>query len=104
MHKQVIIVASALILAATTSAPAWARWGCGAESTNGAQGRTWSWGSRAGAARTAMDICRREGGGDQCHIVGCSDNVSTEAQAARLWIPTTSDNYFRCGADTGTKC
>jgi len=98
MHRQLIVATSVLVLA-VTSAPAWAGWGCGAKSANGAQGRNWSQSSKAAAIADAMHVCRDEGG-TKCRIMSCRANVDTEEQALALWPP---DTPLSCGPGLG-KC
>jgi hypothetical protein len=92
MQKHLIVVASILVLAAS-SAPAWAKWGCGSQGI-GAQGRTWNFASRAEAAKGALDECRRAGG-HRCRLISCSARVDTEGQADAIWPPVGPDTT-RC--------
>jgi hypothetical protein len=93
MHKRLIVAASVLVLAAATTAPAWAGWGCGAQGFAG-QGRTWRNTTRAQAAAGALRLCR-QAGGRHCRLVSCSPNVDTEGQADAMWPPVAPDNV-RC--------
>jgi hypothetical protein len=89
MSKYVIIVASLLVVA-VTGAPAWAAWGCGAVSTQGAQGRSWG-GSLASARQAALSACRHEYQGP-CHIISCRQPVDTHEDAVALWPPSAPEN------------
>jgi len=92
MRKHLIVLASVLVLAAT-SAPALAGWGCGAQG-KGAQGRLWGASNRAEATKGALDECRRAGG-HRCRLISCSARVDTEGQADAIWPPVGPDTT-RC--------
>jgi hypothetical protein len=100
MHKRLIVVASVLVLAAT-SAPALAGWGCGAQG-KGAQGRLWGASNRAEATKGALDECKRAGG-VHCYIISCRRNVDSEAQADAIWPPAGRDTV-KCGGPGQPKC
>jgi hypothetical protein len=93
MQKHLIVVAGILVLA-TTSAPALAKWGCGNLGIGG-QGWTWNFATRTQAAKGAFDECIRAGGSN-CRHLGCSENVYTEAHAKAIWPPRYSPDKVRC--------
>jgi hypothetical protein len=83
MYKA-LFVGTALILAAANSTPAWAGWGCAARATDGAVGRVWAADTEASARTDALKYCE-DGGHAGCHIIGCNENVDTQARAHALW-------------------
>ena len=94
MRKHLILVASVLALAATTSS-AWAAWGCGARGPNDSFGYSYGYSSRAEASATALRLCATPG----CEIIGCGNRVNSSAAARALWHPTGP--ITRC---TGAGC
>lgn len=94
MHRYLIVVASVLALAATTSS-ALAAWGCGARGPNDSFGYSYNYSTRAEASATALRLCANPG----CSIIGCGNSVDTSEAARALWHPTAP--ITRC---TGAGC
>jgi len=92
MHKHLIVVASVLILAAT-SAPAWARWGCGAKGPGERWSDSWDSSSQARASALALKTC-----GKGCRIIGCRADVNTADEADALWRQA-GDRVTNCTAN-----
>jgi len=83
MHKG-LFVGLALILAAASSTPASAGWGCAARARDGAVGRVWAAETENSARRDALKYCA-DGGHAGCRIIGCNEDVDTQARAHQLW-------------------
>ena len=95
MRKNPIIIAAALMLAVTSASPAWALWGCAAKGNNGTGWATWGGvETKEKAIAGVMRVCQH--GGGHCHIVDCSPNVDTTAEADRLWKPAGAHSTLRC--------
>lgn len=90
--KRLAILAFVL-LAAGSGTPASAGWGCAAKSARGAMGRAWNSPSRSQAERDALKFCAN-GHGGRCHVIGCRENVDTQAEAHALW--PSSGTVNRC--------
>lgn len=81
MHKNIIVVASLLVLAAS-SAPAWAGWGCGAHRTDGGNNRNFGFASRSAAARDLQQECSTTAA---CGPISCKRGVNHQAQGMAVW-------------------
>jgi hypothetical protein len=88
MRKHLIVLASVLVLAAT-SAPALAAWGCGARGDGGAWGDSSQVSTKARAISEALAGCK-ELGGKGCHIIGCRSDIDTRERARELWPPASA--------------
>jgi hypothetical protein len=80
-----------------------AAWGCAARSSRG-------WDNSGNAASEelarahALKLCEKAGG-EPCHIIGCSPNITTAEQALAKWPkPASGNTTMQCGPGTGTKC
>lgn len=101
MHKQ-LIMAATLIVAAATSSSAWAGWGCAYNSSAGI-GRTWAAESEAVAREQTMHNCTVRNF-RECRIIGCSENVDSKEDADKLWARTPGVKYERCGGPGEVRC
>jgi len=79
-----LFVATALILAAASSTPAWAGWGCAAEARDGTIGRVWAADTENSARRDAIRYCAN-GGHSGCRIIGCVRGIDSQVEAHRIW-------------------
>jgi hypothetical protein len=83
MHKNLIVMATFLALAAT-SAPASAKWGCYAQNAAGNKGVSWADSTEKAARAEALFNCKKFGS-NTCRTVSCKANVDTQDQVQALW-------------------
>lgn len=81
------IACASIIMAAVPLTSAWAGWGCGYRFPGlekGRYGAVWAYPSRAQAHAAALKLCGRSGA-HGCYIVGCREDIDSEAQAHVRW-------------------